>query len=299
MDLWTEASYDHEAIARQGALDAAEAELSEVFPFLAAARSEGEYAHRRALAEERLTSIALHYGLDPADLLATADRRYQLLVEALMEGEDPLQLPVADAAGGSGFGSGPETPYGHTETVDYSHGYAEVPQGAPGGPDPSVTVPREMGPEQVQEATGSLHTACSACGCGTTGKGKCKGCKGKKGSCSCGPDSACGGMKAKASMDSVRRQVLAVTASVKASNPAVSDEEAGRIARRVVGRYLTADLSSSVVSGDPGGNGGGNGTGGGGNLAEHMLEGQGLRSMIPGGAGAAAGVAEDAALAAL
>ena len=302
-DLWVEASFDHEAAAHQVALDGADAGLRSLFPFLAAARSDGEFEHRLALAVDRLAAIAVQHDVSLAELDAMARRRWALLREALNEGVDPL-LPVVQDSQASG---GPEKPDEHSEGPDFSHGYSEVPQGAPGGPVPNVVtpVPPQQGP--VQEATGAAHTACAGCGCGTSKKGKCKGC-GKKGSCTCGPDAPCGGkgMQAHASIDPVRRQVLAVTASIQATNPGIGDEEAGRIARRVVGRYLVADLASSVTSDNPAGGGVGGGSTNGGEgtgLAGHMLEGQGIRSMLPGtggdAAGAGAGLAEDAMMAAL
>ena len=289
MDLWTEASFDHDAIARQAALDGADAGLRGMFPFLAAARSEVELGHRLALADERLTAIALQHGLDPAEVAAMARRRWALYREALNEGVDPLQVVVQD----SQASGGPEKPDEHDQGPDFSHGYSEIPQGAPGCPAPNVVtpVPPQQGP--VQEATGARQAGCPSCSCGRSKKGKCKGCKQANG-CSCGSGAPCGGMQAHASADPVRRQVLAVTASIRATNPALDEAEAGRIARRVVGRYLTADLDSSVMSDSPWSGSQHGGGDHGGNMAEHMLEGQGLRSMMPGGGGAGAGAAEGA-----
>lgn len=305
-DLWTEASLDHEELARTAALARAEAEFAGVFPFLAAARTEGEYAHRRALAEERLTSIALRHGMDPGELLKLADRRWALLVEALTEGQGPLEW-IPD---GGGYGSGPEKPDEHDEGPDFSHGYSEVPQGAPGGPDPSVVAPMSSHPGPVQEATGRHHKGLgkhrkkadmsSAPDGGSylaaeppdTGTGA--------GSVDMGTSPASATLPAgvgdspapmtppsigqvTSSADPVRRQVMAVTASIQATNPGVSDEEAGRLARRVVGQYLSrsADLSSSVVDNDPGeGSDGGSG-GGGMNGMEKAMVGRTVVKALP------------------
>lgn len=154
--LWDEAGYDHDELARTAALARVDAELQDVMPFLLAARSPQEYSHRRALAEQRLETIALRHGLQPDEVAAITDHRFELYHEAMMqrmalpEGQDPLAW-VPD---GGGFGSGPEQGYEHDETVDYSHGYSEVPQGAPGGPSPAVTRPVQTQPGPVQEATG-------------------------------------------------------------------------------------------------------------------------------------------------
>jgi hypothetical protein len=222
IDLWTEASADHESLARQAALARAEHEFNGVFPFLAAARSQGEYAQRRAMAEERLTSIALRHGIEPAEILALADRRFALMREALAEGENPLGW-IPD---GGGYGSGPEEPLEHDEAADFSHGYSEVPQGAPGGPDPRVV------------ATGGKHRL--------QAEGKHR----KEEAAAPAPAPAAPPAPQPAP-DPVRRQVMAVTASIRAANADLPEADAERLARRVVGRYLTADLTSSEVSNDP------------------------------------------------
>jgi hypothetical protein len=196
------------------------------------------------MAEERLTAIALAHGIDPAELLKVADRRFELLVEALSEGQDPLEW-IPD---GGGYGSGPEKPDEHDEGVDYSHGYSEVPQGAPGGPDPRVVATggrHRLQPEgkHRKEADASDMVADSP----DTGLGA--------GSVDTGVGAADPTLpvgQVTSSADRVHRQVMAVTASIQATNPGVSGDEAARLARKVVGRYLHADLDSSVVSGDPG-----------------------------------------------
>jgi hypothetical protein len=183
--LWEEAGYDHDAMERTAALARVDAELQDVMPFLLMARTEQEYLHRRAMAEDRLVTIALRYGADPDEVAEVADRRFGLYHEAQMqrmalpEGQDPLGW-VPD---GGGFGSGPEKPDEHDEGPDFSHGYSEVPQGAPGGPVPQVTVPRQAQPAGVSEAT-----AATRCPCGRRLKGGvCKACGSSPGECGCSP----------------------------------------------------------------------------------------------------------------
>lgn len=202
-DLWTEASLDHDEMARTAAMARADAELQDVLPFLLLARSAQEYQHRRALAERRLEAIALRHGVDPAEVLERADAHFALYAEAMLqrmalpEGENPLAW-VPNPGGGS-----PAEGYEHDEAADFSHGYSEIPQGAPGGPDPAVTVPKVEKPAPVQEAAGAKKNVsrteqfrqdtaramgtdkCPTCGLGLTKGGKCKGCKQKNG-CTCG-----------------------------------------------------------------------------------------------------------------
>lgn len=331
--MWTEASLDHEVMAREAALDRATAELHDgVLPFLLAARSDAEYEQRVLLAGDRLTAIAFACGIEPGEIRQVADRYYAIRHEALMEGQDPVLNTVNSTP--AGYGQGPEKPVKHDEGPDFSHGYSEVPQGAPGGPDPRVVTPQFPGPgdqlgsgEQGTEGAGpktgrkkhrkaarlrrqaeagdyltqtppDLGTGMGSTDVGLAGEAQ-------------GPPSVPAGSAAAnmpagvpftppsvgrvtSSLDPVHSQVLAVTASVRASNPWLDEGECRRIARQAVGRYLrTADTdwSPSIVRDAPpvqtGGHGGG---GGGGNPLGHMLEGQGLRSMLPGmGGGAAAG----------
>jgi hypothetical protein len=272
VDLWTEASADHESLARQAALARAEAEFNGVFPFLAAARSQGEYAQRRALAEENLALIARRHGIDPDEIFALADRRFALLLEALQEGQDPLEW-VPD---GGGYGSGPEEPLEHDEAVDYSHGYSEVPQGAPGGPDPRVVatgarhrLQTEGKHRKAADATDMVSDSTdTGLGAGSvdTGVGATDPTLPAGMQNSAQPQPSPIGQVTSAA-DPVRRQVMAVTASIRATNPALPEDEASRLARKVVGRYLHADLDSSVVSNDPGGEDGQDGGQGGGGMS--------------------------------
>jgi hypothetical protein len=276
MDLWTEASADHDALAKQAAMARAEADFNQVFPFLAAARTVGEFGQRLALAQDSLASIALHHGIDPDELTTMAVRRFELMREALTEGTDPLDW-IPD---GGGYGNGPEKPDEHDTGVDFSHSYAEVPQGAPDGPDPRVVTPQPAG--SVQQAEGGRHRRAGAhrrtagatdmVSDGGVDTGLGAGMV-DTGTSPTDPALAAGGNlgqttpvtppsigQVTSAADPVRRQVMAVTASIKATNPSVDDAAAERIARKVVGRYLTADLDSSVIGNDPdGGESGGQG----------------------------------------
>jgi hypothetical protein len=324
-DLWATASEDCEGLARQAALARADAELESVMPFLLASRSPDEFEHRAALAGEPLTVIAARNDLYLGDLVTIARRRYELYREALMEGTDPV-TQLEPLLNGGGYGQGPERPDSHTEGPDFSGGYSEVPAGVPGGPDPQVTVPRQEAAGPVSQATGSLRRRADASeGSMMTmpytppdlGTGN--------GSVDIGtPAPATGGMtpsipagmpggsvapvgdqqQVTSSRDPVRSRVQRATAMIAEANPGLPAAECERLGRRVVARYLReADLTDSVMSNGPSsgssGDGGSSGGGGGGGtgLAGHMLEGQGLRSMIPGlgGGGGAAAAGEGAA----
>ena len=321
-DLWEDASDSFGRMQRESALALADAELEAVMPFLLASRSADEYAHRSALAQDSIRSIAARCGLDEEDLMATARRRYQLYREALAEGEDPMGQ-LEPLLNGGGNGSGPEKPSEHDEGPSFSGGYSEVPQGAPGGPSPAVTRPRVPSAGPVQEATGSRRHAEAAPGMAAapsstmqlppdTGTGR--------GSVDTGtPSAAAGNMtpslpagvsgsgdtttpipnpsigQVTSSADPVRRRVLAVTAAIASTNPQLPPSECERVARRVVGRYFQADLAGSVMNDDPVGGGDQGGQGGsghdGGGFGQHMLEWKGLKSMMPGGGAAGAGEA--------
>ena len=318
-DLWTEASFDHEGVAREAALDHVTAELEGIMPFLLAARSDAEFGHRIQLAQDRLDAIAFTHGVEPSEVSHIATRRYLLMREALQEGMDPLD-PMLQSV--HEYGSGPEEPDSHDLGPDFSHGYSEVPQGAPGGPDPSVVRPVVTQPEPMIDAQASLrrradYDATTPPDTGTgggsvdigVGSQDANGGQGGPPSLSAGignpnapqPPPSIG--QVTSSKDPVRMQVLAVAQSVQASNPWLPQEECLRVARKTVGRYFrhTADTdwtNSIVNGGSPTQNNGGGHGGGGGNMIEHALEGQGLRSMLPGGGGggaAAAGGLADAA----
>lgn len=321
-DLWIEATASHEEMAREAARARADAELDGVMPFLLASRSDAEFDHRSALAGESIAVIAARCGVDEAELHATARRRFELYREALAEGQDPLQ-EVVDCSHASG---GPEKPDEHS-TGPAADAYSEVPPGPTKGPDPQVVQvrPPELGP--VTEATGSLRKQAdmmtpsytqpvppdTGLGAGSTDIGT-PGANTNDMT----PSVPTGGPAGRntpdmpvtttASADPVRRKVMAVTAAIRETNPALPPQEAERVARKVVGRYMTADLDSSVMEDDPGsgGQGSGSGSGSGGGLShviQHGLEWQGLKGMMPGGAGGAAGgaglVGDAAELAAL
>lgn len=329
-DLWAEASADHDLLAREAALARAEAGLDDVIPFLLAARSPDEYAHRSYLAQESIRGIAARSGVDADELMAVARRRYDLYREALMEGTDPLAAlePLLNGAPGA-----PERALEHEEGPDFSGGYSEVPAGPLGGPDPRVTAPRPPAMGPVQQAAGSLRRQGAGSGYmpvpPDTGTGSGSLDTGMPSAATDGltPSLPAGAPQASAApltppsigqvtsgADPVRRRVMQVTAMISRSNPQLPAGECERLGRVVVGRYLaTADLDDSVMNNGPAETGGGSGSGGshdgGGGAAQHMLEGQGLRSMLPGlggGAGGAAGaggagaeLAEGAALLAL
>lgn len=300
-DLWAEASASHEEMAREAALVGAEVAFGDVFPFLAMARTEAEFGHRLAIAADRLEVIAASNGVSLEDMEDLAARRWQLMRQALSEGQDPL-IPVTKATDGS-FGSGPEKPYEHDEGLDMSGDYAEVPFGGSGGPDPQVTQVRPPQAGPVQEATGSLRRQADSNPAGmmtapyTTPMAPDTG---TAPSVDTGTAASGGGMtpslpagvqdgsvnqpinppsigQVTSVKDPVRRQVMTVTAAIAASNPHLPPSEHERVARLVVGRYLRhADLNSSVMDNSPVDDGFGSSDGGGGHSGMSGLEQYGL-----------------------
>lgn len=318
-DLWEDASGDHEHFTREAALARADAELESVMPFLLASRSEDEFGHRASLAEESFVAIAARNDLYLGDLMAIARRRYDLYREALAEGVDPV-TPLEPLLNGGGYGTGPERADSHTEGPDFSGGYSEVPAGPPGGPDPQVTQVRPEAPGPVAQATGSLRRRADADpgsmmmspytppdtgtgngsvdvgvpGGGTDGLAPSlpAGTQGGGGTAPVGQPTSSPGVSSTASRDPVRSRVLRATAMIAQANPGLPQAECERLGRKVVARYLReADLTDSVMGNGPanGGSDSGSSSGGGTGLAGHMLEGQGIRSMISGGGGEAAG----------
>lgn len=73
--------YDAEAAERRTAM-VRSAVTQEIFPFLAVAGSAGEYAHRKALAAERLSSIATRCEASYDETEAVADRMFARLLES-------------------------------------------------------------------------------------------------------------------------------------------------------------------------------------------------------------------------
>jgi hypothetical protein len=315
-ELWIEASADHEGLVREAAFARADAELEPVMSFLLGARSPQEFAHRSALAQESVRSVASLCGVGEDELMATARRRFELYRQALAEGVDPLQ-EVVDCSHASG---GPEKPDEHS-TGPAPDAYSEVPPAPPRGPAPQVTQvrPPQMGP--VQEATGSLRRRADTGGAADmtpfytppmppdTGTGMGSTDTSVPGANTndmtpslpnSGPAGANAPMpeigQVTSSKDPVRRQVLATAALIRQANRHLPPAECERVARQVVGRYLTADLAGSVMDDDPGsggGDGGGSHDSGTGPFG-HMLEWKGLNSMMPGGGGGAAGEAAGA-----
>lgn len=311
-DLWTLASEDHDSFAREAALARADADLEQVMPFLLAARSEEEFGHRMASAETSLAVLAARNGLTFEEVAATAQRRYELYRQALMEGTDST-VALDPLLQGGGYGSGPEKPDSHTEGPDYSGGYSEVPPGVPGGPDPRVTQVRPEVPAPVQQATGSLRRQADGSPQGMMTQPYAPPDLGTgNGSVDIGtPSPASGGFtpsipaglpggstapvgQVTSSADPVRSRVMQATAMIAQANPGLPQAECERLGRRAVARYLReADLTDSVMGNGPmtgGGSGGGSSSGGGGGtgMAGHILEGQGIRSLMSGGGGAAA-----------
>jgi len=312
-DLWTIASDDHEGIARQAALARADADLEGILPFLYAARSDQEFFHRLAVAGESLATVEARHGLEAGSMTEVATQRYALYREALAEGTDPLVSLIPLLNGGEGGGG--EKPDQHSEGPDFSGSYSEVPPGPLSGPSPQVTRPRPEAAAPVQEATGSLRRTADASPQGMmtnqytppdlgTGDGSLDigvASPGSGGMTPSIPAGMPGGSAAPvgqvtSSRDPVRSRVLQATAAIAQANPGLPREECERVARKVVSGYLReADLSDSAISNAPmggGGSGGDGGSGGGhGGAVKDMLAGQGLRSMLPGGAGAGAGEA--------
>jgi hypothetical protein len=94
------------------------------------------------------------------------------------------------------------------------------------------------------------------------------------------------------SRDPVHAQVIAVTASVRATNPWLPEYEARRIAREAVGRYFGAtDWTPNIMNDSPPVQSGGRGGGGGGGTSPvgRALEWQGIKGLMPGGGGAGGG----------
>jgi hypothetical protein len=325
-DLWAIASEDHDSFAREASLARAEAEMEGLMPFLLASRSEQEFGHRIAAAHDSIGLIAARTGMDPDEIEATARRRYELYREALAEDVDPM-ISLEPLLNGGGYGQGPERPDEHDEGPDFSGGYSEVPMGNLSGPDPQVTMPRQEAPGPATQATGSLRRQADASPGSMmmspytppdmgTGNGSVDvGVPPPGGSAGMTPSIPAGmsggsvapagqqtsqpGVTSTASRDPVRSRVLQVTAMIARANPGLPGAECELLGRKVVARYLRqGDLTDSVMSNGPaedGSSGGSAGGGGGTGMAGHMLEGQGIRSMLPGAGGAGAGEAAGAA----
>jgi hypothetical protein len=310
-DLWDAAGEDHEVLAKQAAHALADAELESVLPFLLAARTPDEFAHRAGLAADSICSIAARCGLDESELLAVAQRRYALMRKALQEGVNVLDETVEET---HGQGGGPEKPDEHDQGPDFSHGYSEVPAGPPGGPDPQVTQvrpPAMFAPQDGREASrtaaadpasmmtqpyGGASSGMSSANM-PAGTGQGAGAGPVQDTTPASDEATSGGLEdfdgtgsaagVSASVkDPVRRRVAQVAASIRSSNPQLPAAECQRVARLVVGRYLQADLNSSVMGGGsvedaaPDGSGQQGGHGGMSGLEEYGL-GKSLISAAP------------------
>lgn len=319
-DLWSEASRSYDAEQREAALDQAGAHMAQVMPFFLQAGSKRELEHRLSFAASRLDHIEASTGVAADELREMARRHYALLKEALPEGQDPLtDMMRAEHS----YGSGPEKPDEHEEGPDFSHNYSEVPQGAPGGPDPRVVTPVFEPPQQPSEATASLRRQADSTA-GTPGSMSTMpaGIGGASSSpdgsgatppmmdtqpaqntqTSQGPDTtfneAVPQQVTSAYRDPVAEQIRAVASSVAASNPHLPEAECRRLARKVVGGYLrTADNGMGAMSDAPwepspgasAPSGGGDSSGGGGSSLMHGAEFQLGKGLMGGGGGAAAG----------
>ena len=93
--------YDAEAAERRTAL-VRTAVQEEIFPFLAMASSPEEYGHRKALAYERLTTIAARCNAPLADVEGAADRMYALLLEGRQRTAQLQQRTAAAACANCG-----------------------------------------------------------------------------------------------------------------------------------------------------------------------------------------------------
>jgi hypothetical protein len=325
-DLWAIASEDHDSFAREAAIARADAEMEQVFPFLLAARTPEEFAHRSSLMSQQFEAIAARNGIEYDDLAATARRRYELYREALTEGTDPV-ISLEPLLNGGGYGQGPEKPDEHDEGPDFSGGYSEVPMGAPGGPSPQVTQVRADTPGAVTQAAGSLRRRADAnpesmmmspymppdvgtgdgsvdMGLPSSGSGGLTpsipaGTQGGGGVAPVGQPTSRPGVSSTASRDPVHARVLRVTAMIAEANPGLPASECERLGRKVVSRYLRrADLTDSVMGNGPMTDSGSSGSSSGGaGPAAKALEWQGARSLMKGmsGGGEAAGAGEAAA----
>lgn len=81
-DLWIEATYDHEAQQEAHNLEMAKHASSHLWPFLAQAASDQEYADRSALAYDQILTVASSYEVPVENLLKIFDQRFALLMEA-------------------------------------------------------------------------------------------------------------------------------------------------------------------------------------------------------------------------
>lgn len=331
-DLWEAASGAHERMTHEAARAQADAELEGIMPFLIAARSDQEFFHRLATAGTALTAVEARCGLEQGELTEVVTRRYALYREALAEGQDStvaLDPLLQGGQYGSGpeqpleheeaadFSHGySEVPMGNLTGPDPA--VTQPRQNTPGpvtqaagmrrradaSPGSSMTSPYT--PPNLGLGSGSMDVGTPGPDSGGFAPSVPAGVGGMAGgsvspvgqtTSQPGVSSSAPPTATTASRDPVRRRVQHAAAVIQQANPSLPAAEADRLARKAVARYMrTADLTDSVMDNGPtetgGGDSGGSSSGGGGGAASHMLEGQGLRSMLPGagnGPGAGAG----------
>lgn len=86
--MWVEATRDLEAEAAERSLEHGRAAVASLWPFLAAAQTEGEFEGRLGLTGERITAIAAQASCSAEGLEEDLRRQYRLLAEA--RGPDPV-----------------------------------------------------------------------------------------------------------------------------------------------------------------------------------------------------------------
>lgn len=95
-DLWTEATYDHEAQQRALHLETAKHAASGLWSYLALAASPEEYADRTALAADSIQTVATAHDVPVDTLLDVFDHRFALLMEAK---DNPFADDSQDSSG--------------------------------------------------------------------------------------------------------------------------------------------------------------------------------------------------------
>ena len=86
--MWVEATRDLEAEAAERSLEHGRAAVASLWPFLAAARTEGEFEGRLELTGDRIAAVAVQASCSAEGLEDDLRRQYRLLAEA--RGPDPV-----------------------------------------------------------------------------------------------------------------------------------------------------------------------------------------------------------------
>lgn len=86
--LWTEASHDVDAEYHERARARATAAIGEIWPFVALAQSEAEYAHRKALAADSIQTIALRADVQPGVVEEILDHHFTAVLQARTAAEE-------------------------------------------------------------------------------------------------------------------------------------------------------------------------------------------------------------------